>query len=121
MLQIDRTVNSVNPDSMPLEFRSPTESLAEGMAFIRRRLSIILLMCLIAFGIALLYLVTAVPTFTADAELVIESKAAPGDTTSVSTIVESQIAIIKSEGIHLPLIRKPGLAHAPQFPTRGLV
>ncbi len=121
MLQVDRTVNSVNPDSMPPEFRSPTESLAEGMAFIRRRLSIILLMCLIAFGIALLYLVTAVPTFTADAELVIESKAAPGDTTSVSTIVESQIAIIKSEGIARAVIRKLGLAEDPEFADRGVL
>src|SRR5258708_4723765 len=99
MLQVDRTVNSVNPDSMPPEFRSPTESLAEGMAFIRRRLLIILLMWLMAFCVAVLYFVAAVPTFTADAELVIESKGAPRDTTSVSTIVESQIAIIKSEGI----------------------
>ena len=121
MLQIYRTVNSVNPNSMPPEFRSPTESLAEGMAFIRRRLSIILLMCLITFGIALLYLVTAVPTFTADAELVIESKAASGEATSVSTIVESQIAIIRSESIASAVIRKLGLAEDPEFADRGVV
>ena len=120
MLQINRTVNSVNPDTMPPEFRWPTESLAEGMAFIRRRLSIILLMCLIAFGIALLYLVTAVPTFTADAELVIESKAAPGDAASVSTIVESQIAIIKSESIARAVIGKLSLAEDPEFADRGV-
>ena len=121
MLQIYRTVNPVNPNSMPPEFRSPTESLAEGMAFIRRRLSIILLMCLITFGLALLYLVTAVPTFTADAELVIESKAASGEATSVSTIVESQIAIIRSEGIASAVIRKLGLAEDPEFADRGVV
>jgi capsular exopolysaccharide synthesis family protein len=121
MLQINRTDNSVNPDAMPPEFRSPTEALAEGVAFIRQRLSNILLMCLIAFGIALLYLITAVPTFTAKAELVIESKANPGDAASVSTIVESQIAIIRSESIARAVIRKLSLAEDPEFAGRGVV
>ena len=60
---------------MPPEFRSPVEPLAEGVAFIRRHLSIMLLTCFVTFGVALLYLIVAVPTFTADAELVIDAKA----------------------------------------------
>ena len=115
MLQINRTDNSINPDTMPPEFRSPTESLAEGVAFIRRHLSIILLTCLVTLGIALLYLIAAVPTFTARAELVIDTKGAPGDAASVSTIVESQIAIIKSESVARAVIRKLGLAEDPEF------
>jgi uncharacterized protein involved in exopolysaccharide biosynthesis len=115
MLQTSRTDNSVDPDTVPPEFRSPTESLAELVAFIRRRLSIILLTCLVTLGIALLYLIAAVPTFTADAKLVIDSKAAPGDAASVSTMVESQIVIIKSEGLARAVIRKLGLAEDPEF------
>src|SRR6266852_4306067 len=115
MLQTNRTDNSVNPDTMPPEFRSPTESLVQGVAFIRRRLSIILLTCLITLSVALLYLIAAVPTFTARAELVIDSKAGPGDAASVSTIVESQIAIIKSESVARAVIRKLGLAEDPEF------
>jgi capsular exopolysaccharide synthesis family protein len=121
MLQINRTDNSINPDTMPPEFRSPTESLAELVAFIRRRLSIVLLTWLVTLGIALLYLIAAVPTFTADAELVIDSKAAPGDAASVSTIVESQVAIIKSESIARDVIRKLGLAEDPEFAGQGVV
>jgi len=70
---------------------------------------------LITLGVALLYLIAAVPTFTANAELVVDSKAVPGDAASVSTIVESQIAIIKSESIARAVIRKLALAGDPEF------
>jgi len=98
---------------MPPEFRSPAESLAEVVAFIRRRLSIILVTCSVTFGIGLFYLITAAPTFTANVQLVVESqsqKAGQEDPGVVSTNVESQIAIIKSEGIARAVIRDLGLA-----------
>jgi uncharacterized protein involved in exopolysaccharide biosynthesis len=119
MLQTDRTDHSVNPDSMPPEFSLPTETLAAGVAFIRRRLSVILLTCLITFGFGLLYLITAAPTFTADADVVVDSKAAPGDPASVSTVVESQIAIIKSKSVARAVIGKLGLAEDPEFARRN--
>jgi capsular exopolysaccharide synthesis family protein len=118
MLQITRANNPANPDSpdgMPPEFRLPTESLAEAVAFVRRQLSIILLTCSLAFGVGLLYLINATPTFTADAQLVVDSKAAPTDATSVSTIVESHIAIIKSESIARAVIQKLDLTEDPEF------
>src|SRR5260370_31475627 len=115
MQQTHRTDNSANQDTMPPEFRSPAEFLAEGLAFIRRRLSIILLTCLLTLGVALLYLIAAVPTFTANAQLIVDSKAASGDAASVSTIVESQIAILKSEGVARAVIQKLGLADGPEF------
>jgi capsular exopolysaccharide synthesis family protein len=76
---------------------------------------------LITFGFGLLYLIVAAPTFTADAEVVVDSKAVPGDATSVSTIVESQIAIIKSKGIARAVIEKLGLAEDPEFARRNSV
>jgi uncharacterized protein involved in exopolysaccharide biosynthesis/Mrp family chromosome partitioning ATPase len=128
MLQITRTDNLVNPDgpdipdSMTPEFRLPIESLTEAVAFIRRRLSTILLTCSITLGIGLLYLITAVPMFTADAELIVDSKAAAGDAVSVSTIVESQIAVIKSESLARAVIQELGLAEDPEFARKdGLV
>ncbi|MCK1636921.1 hypothetical protein IVA95_04815 [Bradyrhizobium sp. 157] len=103
--------HSVNPDIMPPEFRSPAESLAEGVAFIRRRLSIILVTCSVTFGIGLFYLIAAAPTFTANVQLIVDSqKTAQEDAGLVSTNVESQIAIIKSEGIARAVIRELGLA-----------
>jgi uncharacterized protein involved in exopolysaccharide biosynthesis len=118
MLQIHRTGNPVNPETTPPEFRSPTESLAEIIAFIRRRLWIILLTCFVTISAGLLYLITAVPTFTARAELVIDTKGAPGDAASVSTIVESQNAIIRSESVARAVIRKLALTEDPEFAAK---
>jgi uncharacterized protein involved in exopolysaccharide biosynthesis len=119
MLQINSTDNWVNRDYMPPpEFRpTPVVSLVETIAFIRRRLSIILLTCLPTLGIAILYLITAVPTFTAKAEIIVNSKATSGDAAVVSTTVESQIRIIKSESIASAVIEKLGLAQDPEFAT----
>lgn len=121
MLQTHKTDDSINLGTPPSEFRSLAESLAEGVAFIRRYLSIMSLTCAVSVGAALLYLVTVVPTFTADAEIVVDSKAARGDGASVSTIVESQIAILKSEGIARAAITKLGLAKDPEFAGRNSV
>jgi uncharacterized protein involved in exopolysaccharide biosynthesis len=118
MLQ-NTTDNWVNRDNMPPpEFRpAPAVSLVEVIAFIRRRLSIILLTCLATLGIAILYLIITVPTFTAKAELIVDSKATPGDAAAVATIVESQIGLIKSESIASAVIEKLGLAQDPEFAT----
>jgi uncharacterized protein involved in exopolysaccharide biosynthesis len=113
-MQTNRTDNWVNRDKMPPEFRpAPAVSLVEVLAFIRRHLLIISLTTSATLGIAILYLVTAVPTFTAKAELVVDSRAI--DPTSVSTIVESQIRIITSESIASAVIGKLGLAQDPEF------
>src|SRR5260221_14623858 len=98
MPQINSKDNWVNQDYMPPpEFR-PTRvvSLVDTIAFIRRRFSIILLTCLPTLGIAILYLITAVPTFTAKPQLFLDSRAAAGDAASVSNMVATQITIIKS-------------------------
>jgi capsular exopolysaccharide synthesis family protein len=115
MLQTpSRTNSSISQDTSP-EFRLPIVSLADVADFIRRRLSIISLMCLVTWGMAFLYLIAATPKFTAEADLVIESKAPLGDAASVSTIVESQIGIIRSESIARAVIRKLDLAKNPEF------
>ena len=121
MLQTSRTDNWVNRDNRPPESRSSAESLAEAVAFIRRRFSIIALTCSIVFGVAVLYLITAVPTFTANGELLIASKAGAVDAASVSTIVESQISIIKSEDIAREVVRKLDLAKDPEFAGQSIL
>jgi uncharacterized protein involved in exopolysaccharide biosynthesis len=115
MLQTRITDNSVNQDGMPPDSRSPVEYLTEGVAFIRRHLAIMLLTCFVTICAALLDLSAAVPTFTARAELVIDSKGAPGDAASVSTVVGSQIVIITSEGVARAVIGKLGLTEDPEF------
>jgi uncharacterized protein involved in exopolysaccharide biosynthesis len=121
MLQNNRTDNWINRDDRPPEFRpGPVVSLAEVLAvlaFIRRHVPIISLTCFAALGVATLYLITAVPTFTAKALLIVNSKATLVDAAAVSTVVESQIAIIKSETIASAVIEKLGLAQDPEFTT----
>jgi uncharacterized protein involved in exopolysaccharide biosynthesis len=116
---LNTTDNWVSRDNVPPpEFQpSPAVSLAEVIAFIRRRLLTISLTCLAMFGVAILYLITAVPTFTARAQLIVDSKATPGDAAAVATIVESQIGIMKSESIASAVIEKLGLAEDPEFAT----
>jgi capsular exopolysaccharide synthesis family protein len=115
----DNSINhSINQEATPPEIRLPIVSLADVVDFIRRRLSIILLTGLMTSGLALLYLIFAVPTFTAEADLVIESKASLGDAASVSTVVESQIGIIRSESIARAVIRKLDLTEDPEFVGR---
>jgi len=119
MLQTsNRTARSTSHDIVPPETPSPVMSLADVIAFIRRRLRIIVLTCLVAWSIAILYLTTAVPTFTAKADLVIELKAPMGDTATVSTIVESQIGIIKSDTVAHAVIQKLDLLKDPEFAGR---
>ena len=125
---LNRTDDWINRDKLPPDFRpGPVVSLAEVLAvlaFIRRRVRIISLTCFAALGLATLYLITAVPTFTAKALLILNSKATLGDAAAVSTIVESQIGIIKSESIASAVIEKLDLAQDPEFATgqgRGMI
>ncbi|MEH2556304.1 uncharacterized protein involved in exopolysaccharide biosynthesis [Bradyrhizobium algeriense] len=121
MLQTNRTDNWENRDKMPPEFRpAPVVSLAEVLgvlAFIRRHVLIISLTCFAALGVATLYLITAVPTFTAKALLIVNSKTTFVDAAAVSTIVQSQIGIIKSESIASAVIDRLRLAQDPEFAT----
>lgn len=109
---------SINQDATPPDAGLPVVSLADLVDFIRRRLPIILLTCLLTVGIGFLHLINATPTFTAATKVVIDSKAAPGDAASVSTIVETQIEILTSDGIASAVIEKLGLAEDPEFAPR---
>lgn len=117
---LHRPDNATNQDMMPPEFRSPAEFLADGLAFLRRHFSIMMLICSSAFCVALLYLIVATPTFTARAQIIVDSKAASADIASVSTIVESQVAILKSEGIARTVLAKLELGEDPEF-SGGIV
>lgn len=103
-------------DPPPPEFR-PTSVISPRavVAFIRRRLLTISLACCAALGVAMLYLIMAVPTFISKAQLIVDSKATASDVAAVATIVESQIGIIRSESIASAVIEKLGLAQDPEF------
>ncbi|WP_271577701.1 glycosyltransferase [Bradyrhizobium sp. CCBAU 11361] len=120
-MQNNRTDSWINRGNGPPEFRpGPVVSLPEVLAvlaFIRRHLPIVSLTCFAALGVATLYLVIAVPTFIAKALLIVNSNATLLDAAAVSTVLESQIEIIKSESIASAVIETLGLAQDPEFAT----
>lgn len=75
------------------------------------------LTCLATLGIAIFYLIVTVPTFTAKAQVIVDSKLAAVDAAAVATIVQSQIEIMKSDGIAIAVIEKLDLAQDPEFAT----
>lgn len=120
-MQNNRTDNWMNRDDRRPEYRpGPVVSLAEVLAvlaFLRRHVPIISLTGFAALGVATLYLITAVPTFTAKALLIVNSRGNLVDAAATSTVVESQIGIMKSESIASAVIEKLGLAQDPEFAT----
>jgi succinoglycan biosynthesis transport protein ExoP len=102
--------------------------LATTIALIlRRQYPIIAFLFLISIGVGLLYLLTTPPTFTGQAMLVIDSRKVQvfqqqsvlGDYSVDSTTVETQVEILKSEGIGLAVIKDLHLAHDPEFTSSG--
>ena len=118
---LQKTDNWKSHDDRPPEFHpGPAVSLAEVRAvaaFLRRNVPIISLTGFAALVVAILYLLVAVPTYTAKALLIVNSKGNIVDATAVSTVVESQIEIMKSESIASAVIEKLGLAQDPEFAT----
>jgi capsular exopolysaccharide synthesis family protein len=112
MLFRDRIENSVNPEP---DVHLPAVSLSEVAEFIRRSLPKIIATCLITLGVAVVYHIVVVPRYNAEAQLAIESKGALGDSASVSTIVDSQIGIMKSDSVARAVIRKLDLVKTLEF------
>ena len=109
----------VNRDNLPPPAFNPvpTAFLLEVVAFLRRHRSIIWRTCLAVLGVAILYLIIVTPKFIANAELIINAKTNAWDTAAVTTVVESQIEIIRSDSIARTVIEKLGLAEDPEFAT----
>ncbi|WFU56484.1 Wzz/FepE/Etk N-terminal domain-containing protein [Bradyrhizobium pachyrhizi] len=120
MLQSHRADNSAPQDIIPPDFSSPAEFVKYALAFLRRRAPIILMTGFLSLVLAALYLVTATPTFTATAQLIVDAKAPSSDTASVTTAVESQIAILRSDGVARATIEKLGLADDREFSAGAL-
>jgi polysaccharide biosynthesis transport protein len=132
MLQIDR-LQSVAEHSAPAsDVASPAELYAAYAAFLRRQFPAITLVISVVLALAAVYLLTTPARYTGKAELVIDSHKlnlfqqqnpmgvdAPVDT----SIVDSQVEILKSEKIALAVIKELHLVNEPEFvgPRGGLI
>ena len=105
--------------SMPL--------LATIAALLRRQYPVITVLFGASIALGFLYLLTTPPSFTAQAMLVIDSRKVQlfeqpsvlGDYAVDSTTVETQVEILKSEGIGLSVIKDLHLTQDPEFVARS--
>lgn len=131
MLQVNKTSALVDAQSATAEWASPTEIFASFSDFVRRQWRTIAFVTLLMTALGSVYVVTASPSFTAQATIIIDTRKAQlfqqqpisQDASMNSTIVASEVEILNSENIALPVIKQLHLTEDPEFvgPTGGLV
>ncbi len=128
MLHVGQDSHLINHRSAPGNVLSLAEFVVASKAFVRRQAPILLFFPILSVTIALLYLATATPKFTAEAVLLVEPKRSDGstqsgDVASAAQIMDSQVEILKSEKIALSIIHTLELTKDPEFggPSGGLV
>jgi len=129
MLQINNAPRIAAADEQQQQSRA--SSYPAFLGFVRRQLSIIAVVTLLSLVLAVVYLINASPSFTAQATMIIDTRksnlfqqqAIIGDIQVDSATVESQVEVIRSENIALAVIKDLRLADDPEFvgPGGGLV
>jgi succinoglycan biosynthesis transport protein ExoP len=129
MLQTNKTSPLVSEvgQQVGIEHESIAEILASFLAFVRRQARLIFIPATIVVLLGLVYLLTARPSYTAEALLLIDSRknqlfqqqSVIGDFPIDAAAVESQIEVIKSENIAHAVIKNLGLASDPEFIGSG--
>jgi succinoglycan biosynthesis transport protein ExoP len=136
MLQIDKLAmkhadDGGGYDAPPLAVSStPADLLAIGIGFIRRQFPLVLSVALLTIGLAVTYLFITPPLYSAHARMIINTGKVQVLQRSVlledpvnSTLVDSQIEILKSENFALSIIKKLRLTEDPEFvePSGALI
>ena len=131
MLQRNKTQSDVNRQPTTPEIQSGAESLRAFKGFVRRQFPVIVFVTVLSITLALIYVLTARPSFTAEAQLLVDAQKVQvfqqqsvlGELPANSTEVESQVEILKSENIASAVIKKLHLTEDPEFvgPGGGLL
>jgi polysaccharide biosynthesis transport protein len=113
------------------DFLQADDLLRLFIGFVRRQFAVILFVAILAISLGVIYVVTARPTYTAEAQLLIDARKVQmfqqqsilGDAPIDVAEVESQVQILKSENIASDVIKKLHLTEDPEFvgPGGGLV
>jgi succinoglycan biosynthesis transport protein ExoP len=101
--------------------------LPELLGFLRRRWQAILAGLIIGIVLGVVYLVVATPKYTASAELLIDSQRADPfhqqpavtDSQTLSSLVESEVEVLRSDGLMRKVVQRLKLADDPQFMALG--
>ena len=127
MLQPNKTHSEIGREAALPEFVSGTETLQTFISFVRRQLPVIAFITLLSIALGLIYVITARPSFTAQAQLMIDARkmqvfqqqSIMGDIPIDTAQVESQVEVLKSENIALAVIKKLHLTDDPEFVGSG--
>jgi capsular exopolysaccharide synthesis family protein len=126
MLHVGKDSRLTNLRNFPGSVLTPAEVVGTWKAFARRQMSVLLFLPVLSVAVALLYLATATPKYTAEAVLLAEPKRSDGaaqsslgEVGSAASILDNQIEILKSEKIALSIINTLQLTNDPEFVGRG--
>src|SRR5262249_13082268 len=111
----------------PDETFSSTEALHSLMGLIRRQLPVMIFVILFTTALGTIYTMTARPSFTAQAQLLIDARKVQifqqqsilGDIPIDTAQVESQVEILKSENVASSVIKSLHLTDDPEFVGTG--
>ncbi len=122
MLQSLNRVTTENADTH-FKMLSAPELFHAAVNFLRRQISIIIFVTLVVLALVGVYLVTAPPSYTAEAQMIIDTRklqpfqqqSTLNDVAMDSATVDSQVEILKSENVILAVIRNLRLTEDPEF------
>jgi polysaccharide biosynthesis transport protein len=106
---------------------APSDSLESILGFLKRQYALIAFFAAVMIGLGLTYILTATPSYTAAASMIIDSKKVQlfqqqsmfSDMPVDASALESQVEILKSETIALAVIKKLNLTEDPEFVSGG--
>jgi succinoglycan biosynthesis transport protein ExoP len=129
MLQIGKSTSTAiaGPTAVGQEFETPAEAFASLVGFIRRRFPLIAAVMALVVGMAVVYILTAPPRYTAEARLIVDpsrtqlprQQTAANDAPIDPILVESQVEILQSEKIALSVIKDLHLTEDSEFVGAG--
>ena len=125
MLQLNKPLTVVGGGrSLASETRSPTEVVSSFIRFLRRQFPIIIFVALLTTGLGAVYVLTKSPIYTAQASMMIDThklkmfqkQELPIVDNSVDNgMVESEVEILESENVSIPVIKRFHLTTDPEF------
>jgi polysaccharide biosynthesis transport protein len=127
MLQANKVQSDTNSEPMTLETSSGHATLQSFLSFVRRQFAVILFVTLLALALGVIYVATTRPSYTAQAQLLIDARKVQvfqqqsvlGDSPIDAAQVESQAEILKSENIAAAVIKNLHLTNDPEFVGSG--
>jgi succinoglycan biosynthesis transport protein ExoP len=127
MLQFNKAQSGIPRDTRSDESFASQEALQSLMGLIRRQLPVIVFVVLFTTALGTIYAMTARPSFTAQAQLLIDARKLQvfqqqsilGDVPIDTAQVESQVEILKSENVVSSVIKNLHLTDDPEFVGSG--